>query len=92
MSSDRSGMGKSLYIQRLVDELKKRQNSNSDSSAHIIIPLHGPEVTPDIVIDLFKNYFEISKSCIYHIDIGPWVNSYLSIILFFLFWFYATRS
>ena len=74
VSSDRSGMGKSLYIQRLVDELKKRQNPYSNSNVHIIIPLHGPEVTPDIVMDLFKNHFERSKSCIYHIDIGPWVS------------------
>ena len=70
VSSDRSGMGKSTYIQSLADRLKEKQ-PNSDL---VIIPLHGPIVTPDTVLELFKGHFERPSCCIYHVDIAPSVR------------------
>lgn len=67
--SDRSGMGKSLYIQRLADKLHEK-HPESDI-VHVTIPLHGPLVTPDVVVELFKDHFQKSSCCIYHIDIAP---------------------
>lgn len=69
VSSDRSGMGKSLYIRNLAERLREKQ---PDSDAvHVTIPLHGPIVTPDTVMELFKDHFEKPSCCIYHIDIAP---------------------
>lgn len=46
--STRSGMGKSLYIQRLV---KKMENVCSVSGGiHRIVTLHGPDVSMDMVV------------------------------------------
>ena len=67
ISSYRSGMGKSLYITALAEKLK---NENPECDL-ITIPLHGPVVTPDIVLELFKDHFEKPTCCIYHIDIAP---------------------
>ena len=73
--SDRSGMGKSLYIQRLAENLAR--NSNQPKLAiHITIPLHGPRVTPDTVLELFKDHFRNQSCCIYHIDIAPNVSKF----------------
>ena len=63
VSSNRSGMGKSLYILRLSEKLKKQR--------YVTIPLHGPVVTPDTVLELFKDHMMNPTCCIYHIDIGP---------------------
>ena len=60
--SDRSGMGKSLYIKRLAEKYARAQ--------HVIIPLHGPVVTPDTVLELFDEHAKNDTCCIYHIDIA----------------------
>lgn len=73
VSSCRSGMGKSLYIQHLADELKKKYPLSD--VVHVIIPLHGPVVTPDTLLELFKDHFQQPTCCIYHIDIAPNVRS-----------------
>ncbi len=70
VSSKRSGMGKSLYIQRLAESLK--QNLNRSSGVHhVTIPLHGPVITPDTVLEFFKDNMKNPTCCIYHIDIAP---------------------
>ena len=71
--SDRSGMGKSLYIQRLAEDL--RRILRQQEVAHVTIPLHGPAVTPDTVLELFKDHFKRPTCCIYHIDIAPNVSA-----------------
>lgn len=71
MKSQRSGMGKSLYIKRLAEKLQERLKLDSPESIHVIIPLHGPVVTPDSILELFKDHAKNPKTCIYHIDIAP---------------------
>ena len=71
--SDRSGMGKSMYIQRLAEDL--RRILRQQEVAHVTIPLHGPAVTPDTVLELFKDHFKRPTCCIYHIDIAPNVSA-----------------
>ena len=73
VSSDRSGMGKSLYINRLAQELGGRLNQE-ESSVHVTIPVHGPVVTPDTILELFVDHFKNQTCCIYHIDIAPNVS------------------
>lgn len=66
-------MGKSLYIKRLADNLRK----NLQQSAVIVqvtIPLHGPIVTSDTVMELLKDHIRNPTCCIYHIDIAPNVS------------------
>ena len=70
--SNRSGMGKSLYVQRLAENLKS--HGSGQFGAHVTIPLHGPVVTPDTVLDLFKDQMKNPTCCIYHIDIAPNVS------------------
>ena len=72
VTSVRSGMGKSLYIQRLGENL--RVNLGQADPVHVTIPLHGPVVTPDIVLELFKDHFKRPTCCIYHVDIAPNVS------------------
>ncbi len=63
MSSNRSGMGKSLYIKHLAEK--------HAGILHVIIPIHGPVVTPDTVVELFDEHAKNDTCCIYHIDIAP---------------------
>lgn len=77
--SDRSGMGKSLYIQRLAKELRRRKKRKSPVAVHVTIPLHGPVVTPETLLELFQDHLERPTCSIYHIDIAPSV-SYVDIV------------
>ena len=77
VSSSRSGMGKSLYIQRMTDKLKEKLSSSED--VHVTVPIHGPVVTADMLLDLFENSLDKDLCTIYHIDIAPSVSMYWSI-------------
>lgn len=70
VSSNRSGMGKSLYIRRLFEDLKTHQSD----AAYVTLPLHGPGVTSDTVLHLLKDHFRNPTCCIYHIDIASNVS------------------
>ncbi len=71
--SDRSGMGKSLYINRLAEKLKFKLQYSAEI-VHVSIPLHGPVVNPDTLLELFKDHARNPTCCIYHIDIAPNVS------------------
>lgn len=70
--SNRSGMGKSLYIHRLAEDLQK--NLMKSDVVHVTIPLHGPVVIPDTVLELLKDHLKKPTCFIYHIDIAPSVS------------------
>ena len=72
VSSTRSGMGKSLYIQRRAEELKR--NLPSTEPTHVTIPVHGPVATSDIMLDFFKQHMARETCTIYHLDIAPSVS------------------
>ncbi len=71
VSSTRSGMGKSLYIKRMAASL--RQVISSDD-IHVTIPIHGPVVTADTLMDCFKEHTGRDNCTIYHLDIAPRVG------------------
>ena len=69
-----SGMGKSLYIDTMVKDLKKMK---PNGPYLITIPIHGPAVTADDVLNIMEGHFENSYSAIIHFDIAPRVHSKL---------------
>lgn len=71
--SVRAGMGKSLYIQRMEEQL----STQCKETCHVVIPVHGPKVTFDTIVQLLKNSTQQrdhGKAVIYHIDISPSVS------------------
>ena len=66
-------MGKSLYIQRMKEELRRRKCSSDISD--VVIPVHGPRVTFDDIIKSLKKPFNNKQdnngACIFHFDISP---------------------
>ena len=71
-------MGKSLYIQRLKEELESK--TDQQGPHHVIIPVHGPKVTFDTIVQALKHSFEkitnqdSGQAIIFHIDISPSVR------------------
>ena len=74
VTSHRAGMGKSLYIQRCREALK---SVTTDGPHEVIVPIHGPTVTPDTVVGALKPHVGMSHPVIFHLDIAPNV-SYLN--------------
>lgn len=74
--SGRPGSGKSLYIKRLGEDLMKRQKV--DIKPIVMIPLHGPHLYLNWIMDQF-NKQPISNKII-HLDISNLVCFFLFII------------
>ena len=74
VASDLSGMGKSLYIERLAEKLEKQCQIKNQ---HIIIPIHGPVVNADTVMASLCNHVigETPIAQIIHFDIASSVSS-----------------
>ena len=72
VTSSRAGMGKSLYIQRRKEALK---SVTTDGPHEVIVPIHGPMVTPDTVVGALKPHMGKSHPVIFHLDIAPNVSS-----------------
>ena len=66
-----AGMGKSLYIRRRTDLLK---SVTTHGPHEVIIPIHGPTVTPDTVVRALMPHIEKNSSIIFHLDIAPNVS------------------
>ena len=81
-------MGKSLYIQRMTEELETK--SDQLGPHHVIIPVHGPKVTFDTIVQALKHPFgkmtdqDSGQAIIFHIDISPSVrfSKSLSLMIF----------
>ena len=43
-------------------------------TTHVTIPIHGPEVTPDTVMEFLKDHMKDATSTIFHLDIAPTVS------------------
>ena len=77
-------MGKSLYVKRLAESLQRKLKQSEVS--HVTIPLHGPVISPDTVLELFQDHLRKPSCYIYHIDIAPNVSLHCHIcILYGLF-------
>lgn len=72
VSSKRSGMGKSLYIWRMAEQLSKMKPNGTVMAT---IPIHGPDVSPDAVMMLFNEHLDNPYSTIFHLDIAPAVRT-----------------
>ena len=68
-------MGKSLYIRRRREALAE-VTTDHESCLQLIIPLHGPMVTADSVIEALKEYIGYNKAIIFHLDIASNVRVY----------------
>lgn len=73
ISSDRSGMGKSFYVQQLAQQITKTMGR---TSASCTIPIHGPEVTADTVMDFLIHHLQDPLCSMYHLDIASNVSNY----------------
>ena len=71
-------MGKSLFIQRMVEQLKSVTNSKA-TSIEVIIPIHGPIVTSDVILSFLKDHYRDTKCIIYHFAIAPRVSECLTL-------------
>ena len=65
-------MGKSLFIKRMKELLMTMTNIGPHE---IIIPIHGPLVTADTVVDALKEHIGITHATIFHLDIAPSVRT-----------------
>lgn len=68
VTSDRPGMGKSFYIQEMAKTLRKQARNN------YTIPIHGPEVTPDTVMEFLSEHLQDPSCSMYHLDISSDVS------------------
>ena len=70
-------MGKSLYIQRLKEKLESK---SQQELCYVVIPVHGPKVTFDSIVQALKHPFEKTTDqdrdygIIFHLDISPSVR------------------
>ena len=71
-------MGKSLFVQRMAEQLSAVKNV-AINQCQVTIPLHGPVITSDKLLNFLKNHYEDNKCMMYHLDIAP--NVSITIIL-----------
>ena len=70
-------MGKSLYIQRMKEQLRSKSSGHPPSD--VVIPVHGPKVTFDSIVQSLKQSFDNKQdtsnhAIIFHFDISPNVS------------------
>ena len=68
-------MGKSLYICRMKELLASKTSAGPHE---IIIPIHGPKVTTDTIVEALKGEFSNTRATIFHLDISPSVRNAMS--------------
>ena len=74
VSSYRSGMGKSLYVRRMAEQLELLQMEQSGADPLVSIPIHGPLVSADTVVEFLQEHFDAQQCSIFHFDIAPTVR------------------
>ena len=72
VTSNRAGMGKSLYIKRLREALERKTRCRP---VEVVVPIHGPVVTADSVVEALIQHFGNTQSTIFHLDISPNVGN-----------------
>ena len=71
VTSDHPGMGKSFYIQEMAKTLRKQAMK---TCYNYTIPIHGPEVTPDTVMEFLSEHLQDPSRSMYHLDISSDVS------------------
>lgn len=85
--SNRAGMGKSLFIRRLVEKLEQVKSKrllfqtapqlNRQAGGNLVtIPIHGPEVSSDDIMDMLTKPSMQRSPKILHLDVAPQVSDY----------------
>ena len=74
--SERTGMGKSLYVKRLTNKLKKKLKQTVAYPLCVTIPIHGPNVDLDVVMKSLQRHANPvdPPPQIFHFDIAPTVR------------------
>jgi len=76
ITSQRAGVGKSLYVQRTVQRLKREVTSHADPP-HVYIPMLQQRASPDVVLHYLLPYScepGQRRSRIIHFDVTPEVS------------------
>ena len=81
VSSNRAGMGKTLFITRMA---KKLQQVVRVGNVHIRIPIHGPCATVDSIMKYLLDHQNITSCTILHFNISSLVYTKLRCINFLL--------
>ena len=63
-------MGKSLFIQRMAEQLSIIKQVDVEQ-CRTVIPIHGPVVTSDVLLNFLKDHYGDNACMIYHFDIAP---------------------
>ena len=84
ISSKRGGMGKSLFVRRLTDQLPNLVNNEmvlhtnvSNLDLHVTIPLHGNSADPSMLVDSLLPHAaraDLPLSRVFHLDVSPSVR------------------
>ena len=78
--SNRAGMGKSLFITRMAEKLAKRlfqftpQQNRQAADKLVTIPIHGPDISNDDVIDILSKLSFCQGPKILHLDVASQVS------------------
>jgi hypothetical protein len=70
-------MGKSFCVKQLAQQLTTTMGR---TSATCTIPIHGPEVTADTVMDFLINHLQDPCCSMYHLDIASNVSNYQDLV------------
>lgn len=78
--SNRAGMGKSLFITRMAEKLAKQlfqftpQQNRQATDKLVTIPIHGPDISNDDVIDILSKLSVCQGPKILHLDVASQVS------------------
>ena len=85
MSSDRGGLGKTLFVRRLTDQLPHLVNNDMvlshspSTSLHVTVPLHGNSTDSSMLVDSLLPHevrANVPLSRVFHLDVSPSVRKF----------------
>ena len=87
VSSKRGGLGKTLFVRRLTDQLPNFVNNDmvlknlrmrdSNVALHVTVPLHGNSTDSSMLVDSLLPHAEranVPLSRVFHLDVSPSVR------------------
>ena len=84
VSSSRGGLGKSLFVRRLTDQLTQLVNNDMvlsrcpGTSLHVTVPLHGNSTDSSMLVDSLLPHgvkANVPLSRVFHLDVSPSVRT-----------------
>ncbi|XP_068731195.1 E3 ubiquitin-protein ligase rnf213-alpha-like [Montipora capricornis] len=91
VSSDRGGLGKTLFVRRLTEQLPNLVNNelvlshSPSTSLHVTVPLHGNSTDSSMLVDSLLPHevrANVPLSRVIHLDVSPSVRCGLDTLLF----------